>query len=239
VIAVVSSTVTAVQSGTTYGQNLNFGVPAAKIFGLMANVQNLPVEAFAEQTVPEGERRWRALEASLPEIEKSLPDELGARLAAVYTRVLREAIKNHKASALQNLLAKRAELRDGRETVLQVAENLTSTGPRGGRIAKMVLSAWEELNLNPTEGTKSMFDAAAEEARAYYTVRANTAKYGQPTFSQFTKGEWLAVDFASYGANTSFNWYLKGGRIRVGRLSAAAFVGFIKSDRDNAISSSF
>jgi hypothetical protein len=70
-------------------------------------------------------------------------------------------------------------------------------------------------------------------------VKAIADKYGEPTPGFYVKGGWQEAKKPSYGPNTCFNWTLKGGRIRVGRLQGKLFVTFIRSERDEAIESSY
>ncbi len=70
-------------------------------------------------------------------------------------------------------------------------------------------------------------------------VTTLVAKYGEPTAAAYAHGEWTFAEKQSFGPNTSYNWTLNGGRIRVGRIEGHAFVMFIRDERDQAVNSSF
>ena len=65
------------------------------------------------------------------------------------------------------------------------------------------------------------------------------AKYGKPYWGTFKDNYWHPAKAPSYGPNSSFNWLLNGGRIRVGRLGGAPFILFVHADNDNAIGNSY
>jgi hypothetical protein len=71
-------------------------------------------------------------------------------------------------------------------------------------------------------------------------VKTVTVKYGSPEFSVLTQGHWTnSSKKPSFGPNTSYNWQLKGGRIRIGRTVGAPFIVFVHSGRDLAMSNSY
>lgn len=323
VIAVVSSTLTALEAGRTYGQNLNFAVPSAKIFDLLKSAHDEPVDAFAERTIPATERRWKEIEANLPDIERALPQELGLRLAPVYAAAFRQSIMNRDTSALQSLLEKRKELREGRKKLLDVADILSGAGAQGGMVAQALITAWEISIIDPSDENRTVLATRMTQARRYLealqkesnrpsfpstfagfsfmssatqvyencfpgytvaplsglasfdcprmpvpppfakgplnmtflngrlvavevnvasyrdTVQMISAKYGNPSYSRFEKNQWYGSDTPSLAPNSAFNWQLNGGRIRVGKLTGAPFVTFIRTERDEAINTSF
>lgn len=82
--------------------------------------------------------------------------------------------------------------------------------------------------------------AVQVDVRSYEeAVKAIGGKYGEPTMAVYTKGRWLQTETASYKANTSFEWTVNGGRIRVGRLQKKPFVAFVRDERDQAVDTSF
>src|SRR5690606_34634899 len=70
-------------------------------------------------------------------------------------------------------------------------------------------------------------------------VEMISAKYGTPTYARWQKDGWHQVEQPSFSRNSAFNWTLKGGRIRVGRLNKPPFVLFIRNERDEAVANSF
>lgn len=73
-----------------------------------------------------------------------------------------------------------------------------------------------------------------------HAVESISAKYGQGRFSVLARERWESSDQKpSFGPNTSYNWQLDGGRIRVGRIGGQPFILFIHADRDRAVESSF
>lgn len=65
-------------------------------------------------------------------------------------------------------------------------------------------------------------------------------RYGRGRFIVFARGRWESTQQKpSFGPNTSYNWHLQGGRIRVGRLNGAPFVTFVRTERDQAIQNSY
>jgi S1-C subfamily serine protease len=167
VVAIVSSTLTAVEKGRTYGQNLNFAVPSARIFDVSKAATDEAMSDFAERSVPEEEKRWKGWEASLPVVEKDIPAELGSRVARAYTLALRQAVTKRDAQRLQYLLERRKALREERANLLEVAEVLSSTA-RGVKVAQALITAWEAHVVETSESTRVELDAAKAGARAYF-----------------------------------------------------------------------
>jgi len=323
VIGVVASTLALVREGATWSQNLNFAVPATRILKVLLEGEDTPVAVFAENTLPEQEARWRAIERSLPELVSTLEQELGARLAAVYEAALRDCVADRDSDRLQQLLESRAELRNQRKNMLDTAEFLASTGAHGAAIGRVLLAVWEEFAAHPTPSTRADLEHVRSAVREYLealererarpsfpeafagfpfmqsarviyewcfpgftiapiagfaeftcptalvpppfvegpatlsflngrlvvvgvdvtsyekAVEMISAKYGTPTYARWQKDGWYQVERPSFSRNSAFNWTLKGGRIRVGRLNKAPFVLFIRNERDEAVANSF
>jgi hypothetical protein len=323
VTGMVASFRAQIDRGVTIGQNLNFAVPASLIMVAMATPNDTSLQAFARQTIPPEEKRWRDVQASLDQLDRELPDQLGPKVGRAYAAAVRRAVENRDAKAVTTLLERAKVLEKDYKEWLEIAGTLANTDDEGALLARELLTAWEDNSINASADTKARLDGARARGQSHLqaklrelsaatfpdafagfpfkasiadvskfcfpgyvvdatpglspmrcprspvappfasgeaileflngalvtvhmtptsyqnAVRDVAAKYGAPSFSIFRNGQWQRAEQPSFGPDTSFNWMLNGGRIRIGRLGAKPFVMFTHVDRDRAVDNSF
>lgn len=322
VVGMVSTTLTTTEQGRTYGQNLNFAVPATRIAAAASN-REVPIAVFANETLPDEEKRWRELQRTVASLGEALDDELGKPVADALKVELQRAVDARDEKRLRVLVDLKGTLQKERAELVDVCDMMARSGGRGPALARELLSAWEDETIRSNDESTARLENAKSLARAYlaeleraaqmaefppafagfqffdevqnvygacyegYTidpspgiwamecpyafvtppfaggrvileflngrlvavnmnvnsykdaVRAVSNKYGEPSFGRFDGKNWKDAKAASFGPNTSFDWDLKGGRIRVGRTSKRPFIVFVRSERDQAVMESF
>lgn len=326
VIGVVAQTLTVVEGGRTYGQNLNFAVPAIEVARLLDKSSEMPIGVFALQTQSSEERRIEEFEAKLTSIEAELTERLGQRVGTALVDAIKSALSERNIGAAERLLENGKQRYDDRERVVDLSARLATTGQTGTELAGELIALWEAFVLDGSEESRTRLVALLARANAFldeqarilavpqfppsfaglpfrgaaqniyrfcfpgYTIDARPGiailecpsvpisppfvrgsatltfldgalvavtmvvsdfakaveavevKYGTPRIAVFGKDGWTAPGPAGtrpYGKNTAYDWALRGGRIRVGRLTGPPFVAFVHEDRDLAVESSY
>ncbi|MFZ5895339.1 MAG: S1C family serine protease [Myxococcota bacterium] len=177
VIGLVSGTLTSVEGGRTYGQNLNFGVPASSLFSALRSARSdVPLAVFAAQTLPEAEKRWRELEAGLPSLERAFISDLGERVGAAFGTAMRHTIEKRDADGMRALTARRDVLKKERQTALEVAEAVARTGAIGQIAARQLLVAWEDNIIEGTDESRERLESAKTRARSVFAEYENVRR---------------------------------------------------------------
>lgn len=190
VVGIVASTLTALSGGRTYGQNLNFAVPASAIEELVHHSSTTPLGEFARTTLSEQDRSWLVAERAIPSIERSLPDELGSRVAIGLAASIRRAVKERDQNELRRLLERRVALRNARGQLMELVSTLESFPQSGTALSKTAIAAWEEFSVNPDEKSASKLNKTLGRCRDFLSERlqSSTIEAFPEAFAGFTFG---------------------------------------------------
>ncbi len=180
VIGIVSDVLTTLAGGRTYGQNLNFAVPAASIWELMRSPRTTNMAQFAELTEPEEEKQWRATDAALPADEGRAKVELGERLGAFYASQLRAAVTSRNVDQLRVLFERHKTLVRDRQEIRKASASLFAGGAQGLSVARELLAAWDEAMIEANPQNNARLQAAKQAASDLSTTleaEANRAQF--------------------------------------------------------------
>lgn len=167
VTGMVASFRAKLERGVTIGQNLNFAVPASRIMIAMATPNDLSLAAFAAQTIPAEEKKWREIEANLSSLDSDLVEELGARVGTHFGRAIREAVADRDGERAKRLIDRENELKGLRKNLMEQVQNLHRLGDQGPQLAAALVSAWEDWAVAPDDETRSRFLSVSERGSAF------------------------------------------------------------------------
>lgn len=167
VVGVVSNTLTALDEGRTYGQNLNFAVPSPAVTAVLQHRRNVAMVEFAAKTVSPEERRWREAEAELAEIERRLHRDLGGAVGQAYAAHIRRAVELRDADLVAELKEGIAGLQESRDVVLQVSAQLLQMGAGGVELSGELEAAWVKFGIHRTHEARAAFVSVLKRARSH------------------------------------------------------------------------
>src|SRR5690606_34915083 len=187
VIGMVSTTLTAMDEGRTYGQNLNFAVPGGRIASALASTRDVPLAVFANETLPDEEKQWREIIQTVASLGDSLDDELGQRVANVLKAELRRAVDARDRERLGHLINIKGTLQKERAELVDVCDFISRSGGRGPALAHELISAWEDQSIRADEASTERFNAAKGTARAYLAELERVSQMAEfpPAFAGF------------------------------------------------------
>jgi hypothetical protein len=167
VVGMVAGFRATVDRGVTIGQNLNFAVPASLIMVAMATPNDLSLVAFAAQTVPAEEKKWREIEAGLSTLDSALLDELGDRVGKHFGLAIRQAVADRDGDRAKRLIDRENELKGFRKNLMERVQNLQRLGEQGPQIAAALVSAWEDWAINPNDDTNGRLNSVSDRGVAF------------------------------------------------------------------------
>jgi hypothetical protein len=198
------------------------------------------------------------LEAGFDGVGSHLRESLGNRVGIHFASVIRKSIVERDRDTLKQLLARTDQLETLRKNLQERVGTLELLGGDGKKLGSSLVSAWEDWAIDPTEATNGRLTAEIKrnvafsqemERRAQRSARRGrngrhfVPRRGYSARGGYCRGllSWRMEHCreAVIRPDTSYNWTLNGGRIRVGRIEGRAFVLFIRDERDQAVNSSF
>lgn len=162
VVGVVAQILTAVRDGRTYGQNLNFAIPAERILPLAGSEHNVALEAFAEATRPE-----ENLEEVIAPWQKVLTQELGEPIANALTSKMRDALSGKSADG-RRPFDHAKEVRESRAGVQKLVQELNAEQLL--HTAAEVHAKWTQWAIDGTNEHLEALKQTVDDADALLTV---------------------------------------------------------------------